>query len=141
MGFPPSLLWKNNSLKVFWDVFFRKACFCFSDYLKCTGAFISAWERTLISEFAHNQGLLKNNPKGGKLLGTLVYALTFQVTIFWPSVFECGFKCRDIFQYFGSWKREPFNDFSNSRSCIILETILYMCLFLQYIYNAFVVAI
>lgn len=113
---------------VFWDVIFRKACFCFSERLKCTDAFISAWECTLITKFPHKWGLPKNNSEGARFLGTFVYALTFEVTIFCLSVFECVFKCRGVFQYFGNWKMEPFNDFSNSRSCIILKTMLCVCL-------------
>lgn len=50
-------------LQVFGDVVFRKAWFCLWN-LKCTSVLISGGKCTLISEVAHKQGILINNPTG-----------------------------------------------------------------------------
>lgn len=63
LGFPPGFSGKNNSLQVFGDVVFRKAWFCLWN-LKCTSVLISGGKCTLISEVAHKQGILINNPTG-----------------------------------------------------------------------------
>lgn len=71
LGFPPGFSGRNNSLQVFGDVVFRKAWGFFWN-LKCTSVLISVGKGTLISEVAHEQGILINNPMGKHFWGLCI---------------------------------------------------------------------